>query len=111
MIDIIAYQIRSDTRNIIVITSKQLKSLLGQPLTYQGLPCCIIDILDEEPALVLQDCSSQRVIQSNQHGEASRRVSRTFTVALLNVRRDALNPLLEGLPNLEGLPKLLANPD
>ncbi len=88
-----------------MITSKQLKSLLGHPLTYQGLPCRIIDILDEEHSLVLQDCSNQRVIQSNQHGEASRRVSRTFTVDLLNVRRDALNPLLEGLS------KLLENPD
>lgn len=100
MIDTIVYLIQPDTHNIIVITPKQLKSLLGQPLTYQGLRCCIIDILYEGPALVLQDCSSQRVIQSNQHGEASRRVSQIFTVDLLNIRRDALNPLLEGLPTL-----------
>ena len=79
---------------------KRLQDLLGQRLTYQGISCCIIDILDEGPTLVLQDCTATRIIQSNQHGEASRRVPQIFNVALLNIRRDGLNPTLYGLLEL-----------
>lgn len=80
-----------------IFDPERLKRLLGLRLSYQGIPCRVIEILDEEPALVLQDCAGPRTIQANQHGEASRRVPRIFTVALLDTRRDDLNPALAEL--------------
>jgi len=79
------------------IDPHNLKRLLGQTLTYQGTMHQVIDILDEGPAVVLQEYSARRTIQANQHGEAHRWVPQTVTVAVLNVRRDALNPLLPEL--------------
>ena len=85
-----------------------LSHLLGQPLTYQGMRCRVIDILEEGPALVLQGGAATRAIQANQHGEASRRAPPLFTVPLLNVRRDGLNPLLQDLSGLEPVRKGLS---
>ncbi|NJN47189.1 MAG: hypothetical protein HC808_12690 [Candidatus Competibacteraceae bacterium] len=79
------------------IESHNLRRLLGQTLTYQGAEHQVIDILDEGPAVVLQKYSARKTIQANQHGEAHRWVPQTVTVAVLNVRRDALNPLLPEL--------------
>jgi hypothetical protein len=81
-------------------SAEKLQSLLNRCITYQGVECRIIEILDEGPALVLQDCCQERVIQGNQHGEASRRAPRLITVNVLNVRRDALNPVLAELSDL-----------
>jgi hypothetical protein len=79
---------------------EKLQNLLKRSITYQGVECRIIEILAEGPALVLQDCRQERVIQGNQHGEASRRAPRLITVNLLNVRRDGINPVLAELSDL-----------
>ncbi len=79
----------------------KLKTLLGRSLNYQGLPCQVIEILIEEepPALVLRASDSSKVIQPNQYGDAVGWAPQTFTVAVLNVRRDRFNP---DLPELAG---------
>lgn len=87
-------------RPISHIAPDQLRHLLGQPLIYQGMRCRVIDILEEGPALVLQGDPATQPIQANQHGEARRRAPPLFTVPLLNVRRDGLNPLLQDLNDL-----------
>lgn len=79
------------------VDSDKLKKLLDQPLTYQGIPCRVIDILADEPALVLRDQQNHKVIQANQYGDAGDRSPRTFTVAVLDARRDAFNPDLPEL--------------
>ncbi|HAO32844.1 MAG TPA: hypothetical protein PLP22_14225 [Candidatus Competibacter sp.] len=81
------------------IDTHKLNRLLGQPLSYQGLPCRVIEILADGPALVLQDHQERRIIQANQYGDAGPRVPRTFTVAVLEPRGEALNP---DLPELAG---------
>jgi hypothetical protein len=85
--------------NVSLINPEQIKNFLAQRLICQGIPCHGVAILVEEPAVVLQDCDVYKVIQTNRHGEASRRVPRIFTVALHNVRRDGLNPALVDLPD------------
>ena len=77
-----------------LIHPDRLRQLIGRNLTYQGITCRFIDILAEGPQLVLQDCDAGKVIQTNQYGEANRRVPHVFTVPLLNPRRDGLNPAL-----------------
>ena len=82
---------------MLTINLHRLQDLIGKHLQYRGSYCQIIDILDEEPALILQDCADHKAIQSNQFGEANRRISPTYVVSLLNVRGDALNPVLSQL--------------
>lgn len=86
------------------IDSKQLVRLIGRRLDYQGRPCRIIEVLEDGPHLVLEDCGPEKIIQADQYGDAHRRVTRTYTVPLLNVRGDALNPLLSGLAALLAAP-------
>jgi hypothetical protein len=83
------------------IDSDKLKTLLEQPLTYQGMPCRVIEILADEPALVLRDRHDHKVIQPNQYGDAGDWLPRTFTVAVLNVRRDGFNPELPELASFD----------
>ena len=80
----------------------KLKILLGHSLSYQGLPCQVIELLTDEkpPALVLRASDNSKVIQPNQYGDAVGWAPQTFTVALLNVRGDRFNP---DLPELAGL--------
>jgi|APFre7841882590_1041340.scaffolds.fasta_scaffold449878_1 hypothetical protein len=82
----------------------KLKNLLGQSLTYQGIACRVIEILADELALVLRDSGNSKVIQPNQYGDASGWAPQTFTVTVLNVRRDGLNP---ELPELAGFDLLV----
>lgn len=76
---------------------KHLHRLLGQILTYQGQAYQVIDILPDELALVLRDGADQREIHANQYGDAGEHQPRTLSVALRNVRGDALNPELPDL--------------
>ena len=72
----------------------KLKILLGRSLNYQGAPCQVVELLAEEepPALVLRDARDRKVIQPNQYGDAVGWAPQTFTVAMLDVRRDRFNP-------------------
>lgn len=88
---------------MISIEPNKLKKLLGQHLIYRDVPCRVIEILEEEPALVLQDRAEQKIIQTNQYGEPSRRAPRVFTVAVFNVRRDGFNPALPEITDLLSL--------
>jgi hypothetical protein len=85
----------------------KLKTLLGRSLSYQGVSCQVIELLtgEEPPALVLRAGGNSKVIQPNQYGDAVGWAPQTFTVALLDARRDRLNP---DLPELAGLDLLLA---
>ena len=74
------------------LNRERLKTLLGERVTYRGLACQIIDILEDELALVLHDLADQRILQANQYGDAGEHQPRTMTVKLLNVRGDRLNP-------------------
>ena len=79
------------------IDSDKLKTLLGQSLTYRDMPCQVIEILADEPALVLRDRHDHKIIQPNQYGDAGDWLPRTFTVAVLDTHRDGLNPELPEL--------------
>lgn len=83
------------------IDSDKLKKLLDQPLTYRGMPCRVIEILADEPALVLRDQRDHRVIQANQYGEAGDLLPRTFTVTVLDNRRAGFNPDLPELATFD----------
>jgi len=72
---------------------QQLRSLIGRSLVYGGHSCQIIEILESENALVLRCEDSERIIQANQFGEATRRVKRHHTLPLFD-EHQALNPII-----------------
>lgn len=63
---------------IIDIDVNRLTVLIGREVHYNGKTCLIVEILEEEPALVLQ--YHDTTIQTDQHGEAHRRVPNTLTI-------------------------------
>lgn len=72
---------------------QRLRTLIGRTLTYSGHSCQIIEILERDNALVLRCEDSERVIQGNQFGEATRRVKRCHTLPLFD-QHDSLNPVI-----------------
>lgn len=84
----------------------KLKTLLGRSLNYQGASCRVIELLTEEepPALVLRASDNSKIIQPNQYGDAVGWAPQTFTVAVLDERRDRFNP---DLPELAGFDLLV----
>jgi len=73
---------------------QQLRLLVGKSVQYRGQACRIIEVLDAENALVVRCEGGQRVIQSNQFGEATRRVQQCHTLSLFD-EHDKLNPVVE----------------
>lgn len=72
---------------------QQLRTLIGRTLQYQQQPCQVIEILDREKALVLRCDDSERVVQGNQFGDATRRVKRHHTLPVFG-EDNTLNPVI-----------------
>jgi hypothetical protein len=58
---------------------EQLRRLIGRGVVYRGVPCCVIDVLEDGPSLVLRDREGW-ARQTNQFGEPRREVPETYTV-------------------------------
>ncbi len=87
----------------ITFTIDQLRSLIGTRVEHEGMVCEIIEILEDDPALILQECEIHTIIQADQHGEAHRRVPTTRTVPILNPDRTEYNPAFLNLDVLNEL--------
>lgn len=70
---------------------QQLRRLIGREVEYGGLCCRIIEILEHEPALVLQSTGPREGIQDNQFGDPHRRVAEVFTIPLFDLERPGEN--------------------
>jgi len=60
-----------------------LRRAIGQRVRFQDVVFEIIEILEDGPSFVLQDCEEHTSIQPDQHGEAHRRVPQTMTLPIL----------------------------
>ena len=69
-------------------TVQQLRKFIGLEVTHRGICCRIVEILEHEPALVLQSCGPHEAIQDNQYGDPHRRVAEVFTIALFDEQRN-----------------------
>ncbi len=78
------------------VTVEQLRALIGERVRYLGRDWEIVEVLEDGPALVLQDLS-QKVIQPDQHGEAHRRVPTAVTIPIFAPDGSALNPVFQSL--------------
>jgi len=62
---------------------ESLRSAIGQRVRFHDVIFEIIEILEDGPSFVLQDCEERTSIQPDQHGEAHRRVPQTMTLPIL----------------------------
>lgn len=61
-------------------TTDELRSLIGRRVRYRGRELLVVEVLLEEPAVVLREPGGAREIQGNQFDEAGRRVPKTWTI-------------------------------
>ncbi|MDH5730198.1 MAG: hypothetical protein OEZ58_14475 [Gammaproteobacteria bacterium] len=83
------------------ITIEQARSMIGVEVRFQETHCTVIEVLEDGPSVVLLDRSRGNDIQADQHGEAHRRVPKTYVIKILNPSKDefslsflALDPLI-----------------
>ena len=86
----------------LIITLDQLRGMIGLHLLRQGIPCRVIEVLEDGPSLVLQSIHEEPSIQANQHGEATRRTPVSYTVPVLNDTHTELHAQFLELDLLEG---------
>ncbi len=86
------------------IDMDQLRTLIGTRVEIEGTVCEIIEVLEDGPSLILQDCEKHPIIQADQYGEAHRRVPTTRTVPILCPDQHDWNPTFLGLNLLGDIP-------
>ena len=59
-----------------------LRQHIGCYVRHQDTVYEVIEVLEDVPALVLQDCEQHTTIQADQHGEAHRRVPQVRTITI-----------------------------
>ena len=84
-----------------MINVGRLHNLIGHEVEFAGALCQIIEILEDDPTLILQHRHHLTSIQADQHGEAHRRVPSTITVPVFDPLGVALHADFHSL-NLMG---------
>ena len=79
------------TESVQTISVDRLRRMIGACVCYRGTNCLVAEVLEDGPALVLQD-STQTDIQDNKFGDPHRRVARTYTVPVMEAAGDRLHP-------------------
>lgn len=74
------------------ITLSQLRGMIGQTVILENKHYLVIEVLEQNTELVLQGKQDETSIQSNQHGEAHRRVPETITIPVLTADKTRLHP-------------------
>jgi hypothetical protein len=77
------------------IELSELRKLIGMQVQFAGHTWQVIELLDRGPELVLEQTSSQTAghIQTNQYGEAHRKVPHTLSVPIIDPGSGELHPL------------------
>jgi len=73
------------------ITLDQLRNMIGIELNHQGIPCKVVEVLEDGPSIVLM-CTDEGCIQSDQYGNPLRRVPQTFNVPVLSRDKQSIHP-------------------
>ncbi|MCW9088570.1 MAG: hypothetical protein OQK54_03460 [Gammaproteobacteria bacterium] len=80
-----------------------LQSHIGQTVNHRGASCRVVELLENEPALVLEVCHARSSLQETQYGDPGRRVAEIVTIPLFaEPGSAALHPELLRLGLLSG---------
>ena len=77
---------------MISITTEQMRDMIGLRVLYHNVDCQIVEVLEDGPALILEDLEHHISIQPDQHGEAHRKVPKTYTIKILTHDRLEYSP-------------------
>jgi len=86
---------------MITITTEQIRSMIGLQVRYHQVYCRVVEVLDDGPAIILEDMEAHICIQADQHGEAHRRVPQTYTISILTSDRLEFSSAFLALEPLE----------
>jgi hypothetical protein len=81
---------------------EQLRGMIGLSVSYHGSLCCVVEVLEDGPALVLVDQSDGISLQTDQYGDPRRQVPATYVVPVWERSGDALHEEFLSLELLEG---------
>ncbi|MEJ2061086.1 MAG: hypothetical protein P8Y64_11485 [Gammaproteobacteria bacterium] len=76
---------------------QELQTLIGRKVVVDDVPCELIEVLSEGPAIVLLKLSGDKIIQHDQYGDARRRVTQTYTIPVYSEVDSGLHPVLRTL--------------
>lgn len=78
----------------------RLRCLIGERVLYQGTRCRLVEVLEDEQAVVLEACHRFNELQADQTGNTSRRVPKLITIRVEQAGKGGLNPefVALGLP-------------
>ena len=74
------------------VNVEDLQNLIGKEVNYEGGTCKVIEILEDGPALILQQRNTEIGIQCDQHDGAHRRVPQTITIPVIDEKTKELHP-------------------
>jgi len=61
---------------------EELRDWIGLPVSYRGTRCCVLEVLENAPALVLVDQQAGVSLQADQFGDPGRQVPSTYVVPI-----------------------------
>ena len=74
------------------LSLEQLRTLIGIRVIHSGELYQIIEVIESDPGLILQHCTNEKLIQENQFGDPTRRVTKSITIQVLTKDRTELHP-------------------
>lgn len=83
------------------ISLEQLRGMIGLRVQHRGIVCCVIEVLEDGPALVLQDGERREGLQDDQYGGPGRHVPEIYTIPVISSDRRELHEDFLSLELLE----------
>ncbi len=74
------------------IDFSHLRRLIGERVDYRGTRCRLVEVVEDEQAVVLEACHRFSELQSDQTGNTSRRVPKLISVRVFLPGGAGLNP-------------------
>ncbi|HFE38285.1 MAG TPA: hypothetical protein ENK06_07710 [Gammaproteobacteria bacterium] len=83
------------------LDTEQIRNMIGLHVKYHEVNCQVVEIIEDGLAIVLKDLEQHTSIQGDQHGEAHRKVPKTYTISVLNEDQAEFNPAFLALEPVE----------
>lgn len=83
------------------LDTEQIHNMIGLQVKYHEVNCQVVEIIEDGLAVVLEDLEQHTSIQGDQHGEAHRKVPKTYTISVFNEDKSEFTPAFLALEPLE----------
>lgn len=83
------------------LDAEKIRNMIGLHVKHHEVNCQIVEIIDDGLAIVLEDLEHHISIQGDQHGEAHRKVPKTYTISVMNQDQAEYTPAFLALEPVE----------